>query len=83
MKNKKLWFKAKLYGWGWVPTSWQGWVLTAIYILGIVNFSMQASVEESGSDFLLTFAAKFIPLTLLFLLICYVKGERPRWRWGR
>ena len=22
---QKLWFKAKLYGWGWYPCSWEGW----------------------------------------------------------
>ncbi|MCX6717702.1 MAG: hypothetical protein NTU76_03445 [Candidatus Taylorbacteria bacterium] len=21
----KLWFKRKTYGWGWVPSSWEGW----------------------------------------------------------
>ena len=30
------WFKAKLYGWGWVPVKWQGWlgVVIGIAILG-------------------------------------------------
>ena len=22
-KNKKLWFRAKSFGWGWVPISWE------------------------------------------------------------
>lgn len=84
MKNKKnIWFKAKRYGWGWRPASWQGWVIAIIYILGLVNYAMTAESEHSGSDFLLAFATKFIPLTLVFLAICYLKGERPRWHWGK
>ena len=23
-----------------------------------------------------------LPLTVVLILICYLKGERPRWRWG-
>ena len=26
------WFKAKLYGWGWVPVKWQGWLVVAVAI---------------------------------------------------
>jgi uncharacterized membrane protein YhdT len=82
-QKKKLWFKAKIFGLGWRPVSWQGWVLTIIYVLGLVNFAMEASIEHSGSDFIIKFAIKFIPLTILFLIICYMKGEKLRWRWGR
>ncbi|MDB5194652.1 MAG: hypothetical protein JWN50_666 [Parcubacteria group bacterium] len=81
--GKKLWFRAKLYGWGWYPISWEGWLITIIYVLGLVNFALQADGEHSGSDFLIHFALRFIPLTILFLIICYGKGERPRWRWGK
>jgi len=82
MKNKKLWFKAKRFGWGWQPISWQGWIITLIYVLGIANFAIEASPEHSGSDFLLFFAPKFILLTLSFLAICYLKGEKPAWHWN-
>ena len=30
---KKVWFKAKEYGWGWYPSSWQGWIILLIYLL--------------------------------------------------
>ena len=26
---KRYWFKSKLYGWGWVPVKWQGWLVVA------------------------------------------------------
>jgi hypothetical protein len=82
MKNKRLWFKAKRFGWGWTPVSWQGWVLTLIYVLGIVNFAMQADTAPTGSAFFTSFAPKFILLSVPFIAICWMKGERPHWRWG-
>ena len=35
--SKKLWFKARRYGWGWTPCSIEGWlvtVATAVLLLG-------------------------------------------------
>src|SRR3989344_3809139 len=29
---KGYWFKRKLYGWGWVPVRWQGWLFLAAWI---------------------------------------------------
>ena len=26
------WFKRKLYGWGWTPATWQGWLSTFVFI---------------------------------------------------
>lgn len=30
-KDSRLWFKAKRFGWGWVPVTWEGWALTGGY----------------------------------------------------
>lgn len=78
------WFRAKLYGWGWTPVSWQGWVLTMIYLVLIAReFLNVDKTSHSGSDTLIAFALPFIFITVLFLSICWTKGERPRWRWGK
>lgn len=26
------WFKRKLYGWGWTPATWQGWVTLVAFL---------------------------------------------------
>jgi hypothetical protein len=78
-----LWFKRKLYGWGWVPVKWQGWLVILVYIALI---SMIVSMREeyipgnpnSGSNFL-TFTLPIIALTTLLIIICYKKGEKPCW----
>ena len=33
------WFKRKLYGWGWTPARWQGWVVLVVYIIGVMAFA--------------------------------------------
>lgn len=81
---KKIWFKAKNYGWGWYPVSWEGWIILAVYIVFIVKTFLRIDAEQhSGSDTLINFAIPFIISTCILLAICYKTGEKPRWRWGR
>ncbi len=82
-KKSKLWFSAKKYGWGWVPISWEGWTITLLYIVAItLNFMDIDKTSHSGSDTLISFAIPFVINTIFLLIICYARGERPRWRWG-
>ena len=77
------WFKAKLYGWGWVPVKWQGWFVLAIFIiLVLLNFFRIDSTSHSASDTLINFIPQTIILALILIAICYKKGEKPRWQWG-
>lgn len=77
MAEKKYWFKAKLYGWGWYPASWQGWIITGLYV-GVV-FLLVVHFEENIAPFL----AWATVATGIFALISYKKGEKPHWRWGK
>ena len=50
------WFKAKLYGWGWTPAKWQGWlvVLTYIILISIFIITREDSIPgnpDSGTNF--------------------------------
>ena len=74
--NKTIWFKAKKWGFGWRPVSWQGWAITIVYILGLVHFAISANSQHSMSDFLINFGFDFIILTIPLLIICYLRGER-------
>ena len=80
------WFKRKLYGWGWTPAKWQGWCVLSIYILLILSLALTRERNipgnpDSGSNFL-TFALPIIIFTILFVIIAYKKGEKPRFQWG-
>ncbi len=82
--EQKLWFKAKRYGWGWYPVSWEGWVIMLAYIAALVKIFIVIDLRShSVSDLLIAFAPSFIIITGLFLTICYKKGEKPAWHWGK
>lgn len=79
----KLWFKAKHYGWGWYPATWQGWTVMGVYIAMLIIFLIRIeNYSHSGSDTLIGMIVPFIVLTALLITICYRTGEKPRWRWG-
>lgn len=80
------WFKAKLYGWGWTPATWQGWCVILVYIVLVLVLVISREKDipgnpDSGSNFL-TFAVPVIVLTVLLVSVAYKKGEKPRWQWG-
>jgi len=74
------WFPAKRYGWGWgLPSSWQGWVVLAAFIgLLAVGFLLFPPNKSLGA-----FLAYVVGLSALLFAICWLKGEPPRWRWGK
>lgn len=77
--SSKYWFPAKRYGWGWgLPVAWQGWVVMAFFVvLLLVGAAVLLPSRGSGA-----FAAYSIALCAVLVAICWLKGERPRWRWG-
>lgn len=84
---KKIWFKRKLYGWGWTPSTWQGWAVVFSYILFIliIGLNIEESIPgnpDSGSNFLVL-GLPILLLTLSLIIISYKKGEKPRWQWGK
>jgi hypothetical protein len=82
--QKKLWFKAKTYGWGWTPCAWQGWfVLAGFIILDVLNFFRLDAYSHSVSDTVRPFILESFILTAILLWICYRTGEKPHWRWGK
>lgn len=80
---KKLWFRAKRYGWGWQPVTWQGWAILLGYLVIMISTASRIDARShSGSDTLIGFAIPFIALTAALIWICYRTGEKPSWRWG-
>lgn len=80
MLKKKLWFRAKTYGWGWTPASWQGWLLIILYVLiTIWNFYRIDGHSHSVSDTLINFIPETLAMAVLLIIIAYWKGEKPRW----
>lgn len=83
---KNHWFKAKIYGWGWVPVKWQGWATILVYVIleiFIITFStFILDQNPTNNEAFLVFILPVVLLTLALILVCYKKGEKPRWQWG-
>jgi hypothetical protein len=73
------WFPAKRYGWGWgFPVTWQGWAVLAAFIALVAAGIFIFPPHVAMLHYVLYVAA----LSILFVLICWLKGEPPHWRWG-
>lgn len=78
------WFKRKLFGWGWTPVTWQGWLITFTFVGFIlwsgIDFGVRTS-EPTGSE-TVWFFIKLVVAIALLMAICYRFGESPKWQWG-
>jgi hypothetical protein len=80
----KIWFKAKRYGYGWVPVTWEGWLVLFLYIaFNFWNFRRLDAVSHSNSDTIRPFVIWVFFSTFFLISICYKRGEKPGWRWGK
>jgi hypothetical protein len=80
MSSEKYWFPARRYGWGWgLPNKWQGWVVYGLFAAALVAGPFLFS--PIGRP--IAFHAYMLSAAALLFLICWLKGEPPRWRWGR
>ena len=81
--KEKYWFRAGRYGYGWSPSTWQGWLVVLFYVVANV-YSLIQAIGETQSEEALFFA--YIPKVLLFsallIIITYLKGEPVAWHWG-
>lgn len=75
--NKKIWFRRKLYGWGWTPISWEGNLVMIIWIVAFVSLISNITHYNYKSIFII------LVMIGLLLYVCYKKGEKPRWQWGK
>ena len=77
--SSRYWFRAKRYGWGWgLPLTWQGWATLATFVASSVAGGLLFPPRKA----LPAFIACVVVLSGLLLVVCWLKGEPPRWRWG-
>ena len=83
---KKLWFKAKRFGWGWYPVSPEGWLVTIIYA-GLLAWSVgrfsNYVIGHTGEPFLsilfpVLMHALWVSALIASLMYIGIKtGEKP------
>jgi len=77
---RTYWFPAKRYGWGWgPPTAWQGWIVLVLWTLVLLAGVLLLRHDRHPMGATLAFV---LLMGAALTLICYWKGEPPRWRWG-
>lgn len=80
---KHVWFKRKLFGWGWTPVTWQGWLVILAYVALVLLFALTIDENSPPREVVFTFVLPATVLTILLIRICYRKGEKPKWQWGK
>ena len=77
------WFKRKMYGWGWVPATRQGWLVILAFLVSIfLDSFMLDSIGSPTAQQVAMFYAKIFLTVIILLMICYKTGEKPKWQWG-
>ena len=76
----RYWFPAKTFGWGWgLPSTWEGWLILTLALLlyALVAILFLPSAQP------VAFVASVLAISTALLLICWIKGEPLKWRWGK
>jgi len=81
----KYWFKRKRYGYGWTPTTYQGWVALLAYTVALLvgTISIIGTQENPGTVRVVGGFILMLGLTLLLLKLTSSKGPKAKWRWGK
>ncbi|MEK7572016.1 MAG: hypothetical protein AAB553_07120 [Patescibacteria group bacterium] len=78
MKNL-YWFRARKHGIGWVPVTWQGWLVLLMYVIALVYVFFNHDYSPSVQIIWTHFWPKIILLTLVLIIVTYIKGEPTTW----
>jgi len=73
--KEKIWFARKKYGWGWCPSSIEGWIVIIIASAMILYFAVNVKINPINIVYIILTA-------VVLVTINYMKGEKPRWQWG-
>jgi len=80
------WFRARSYGWGWTPVSVEGWLVVVIFLVAVLVstfyflYRIRAGADVRSAAILFLVWIAFLVGALI--IIAWLTGERPRWRWG-
>jgi hypothetical protein len=73
--SRKPWFGPRRFGWGWSPITWEGWVVSLIFIAAIVAAGLLLSSTRR--------TVVIILLVVALVLVSYLTSGPPGSTWGR
>jgi hypothetical protein len=78
-----IWFPAKRWGWGWgPPVRWQGWAFMVIWLAALLAGALALLPGEPTAGRIILLLAFLTAMSAIMIAVCWIKGEKPRWRWG-
>jgi hypothetical protein len=77
------WFKRRRYGWGYFPSSWQGWAATALLLVLVIGPALFISDDNDSTALAVGYVVYVLVVAAGFLAVAVLKGPTPKWRWGR
>ena len=69
--SRRPWFGAKRIGFGLRPLSWQGWLLTVVYVAAIVAAARLLVAHHRGA-----FYATLAAVTALYAAVAWAKRDQ-------
>lgn len=81
-ETKKYWFKRRRFGYGWIPTTWQGWLTIIVFAFPVIGDAFTLPKNPTHHQMAQFFLVLFVDLALLIFIII-VTGPKPHWRWGK
>jgi uncharacterized membrane protein len=84
-KSSEYWFKRRRYGWGWTPTTWQGWAIIIMYLAIVIGgvFMLRDTPDSQMSTEVGIFMIVVAIATAFLVRISITKGPKPKWRHGK
>lgn len=84
--KQQYWFKRRRYGYGWTPTTWQGWLAVSAFLFVAIGSAVTLiAVYEGVYDSELIWVYMNIVFVALagFIIVSTKKAPVPKWRWGK
>lgn len=84
---RKLWFKRRMYGWGWYPACGEGWAVTVGFLVFVLfaTIVLTEYIERNPASTPMATLVFLIVMGLVtggLIFVCYKTGEPPQWQWG-
>lgn len=77
--------KRRRYGYGWMPVTWQGWlllILQGVLVIVAATFLPAKPAQPTTSE-LIRFFIILACAVLTLILVSVQNSPRAKWRWGK
>ncbi len=83
--GRPIWFKAKRYGYGWYPATWQGGLILVVYLIIVVGsaFFIESAENNLDESAVTTFLTIDLIATAALIVLSAMYGEKAKWRWSK